>query len=136
MNVSVLRCVIVITLGALLGCSKGTDAMQVEDINPRVGHTLGGQTVRVLGKNFRPNLGYTVYFGSKKAGTVSIMNNETLMVTTPNHDRPEQVDILVRADDGQAFRIKKGFRFEDMRGNVMEQLGSPKKPKGDSKLAY
>jgi hypothetical protein len=32
--------------------------------------------------------------------------------------------VLIRADDGNAFRIPQGFKFEEMGGSVVEGLGS------------
>ena len=46
-------------------------------------------------------------------------------------------DIVVRADDGPAFRIAEGYHYVDQSGNVMEQVGAgPERREGDSNLAY
>ncbi|HEX4353177.1 MAG TPA: IPT/TIG domain-containing protein, partial [Polyangiales bacterium] len=82
-------------------------------------------------------IGYTVYFGTKKSAQVTIVDPETLLATTPAGVKPGTVDVMIRADDGNAFRIPQGFKFEDMGGSVVEGLGTGavnKKEKGN--LAY
>jgi hypothetical protein len=121
----------------LLGCESG-GAMQILDVNPRVGHTQGDQSVRILGRNFRPDIGYTVYFGTKKTSSVTIRDPETLEVVTPSGMSVGPVDIMIRADDGNAFKIAQAFKFENMGGSVVEGLGSGTVPGGQPKgnLAY
>jgi hypothetical protein len=119
------------------GCDSGGE-MVILDINPKVGHTQGEQPVRILGKNFRQDIGYTIYFGTKKTSSVTIRDPETMEVVTPSGMDKGKVDIMIRADDGNAFRIVQAFSFEDMGGNVVEGLGAPgaapKQDKGN--LAY
>ena len=45
---------------------------------------------------------------------------------------------MIRADDGNAFKIAQAFTFEDMGGSVVEGLGTPGSKKGEEKgnLAY
>jgi hypothetical protein len=108
----------------LAGCdSKGGD-VAILDIDPKVGATQGDQYVKILGKNFRQDIGYTVYFGTKKSAQVTIVDPETLLATTPTGAKVGPVDVLIRADDGNAFRIPQGFKFEEMGGSVVEGLGS------------
>jgi hypothetical protein len=121
-----------------LGCKGGTQ-MAILDVDPKVGHTQGDQYVKIVGKNFRQDIGYTVYFGTKKSAQVTIVDPETLLATTPSGVKAGQVDIMIRADDGNAFRIPQGFKFEDMGGSPVDGLGAPggvvgKKEKGN--LAY
>ncbi len=125
-------------LGALLGLGslgcQGSSQMAILDIDPKVGHTQGEQYVKIVGKNFRQDIGYTVYFGTKKSGQVTIVDPETLLATTPTGIKVGTVDVMIRADDGNAFRIPQGFKFEDMGGSVVEGLGSGgvnKKEKGN-----
>jgi hypothetical protein len=110
-------------LGPLAGCKHGGD-VAILDIDPKVGHTQGDQYVKILGKNFRQDIGYTVYFGTKKSAQVTIVDPETLLATTPAGAKVGQVDVLIRGDDGNAFRIPQIFKFEDMGGSVVEGLGS------------
>ena len=120
-------------------CESTGGEMAILDVQPKVGHTAGEQPVRILGANFRNDIGYTVYFGTKKTGSVTIRDPETLDVVTPPGMPVGKVDIMIRADDGSAFRIKEGFAFEDMGGSVIGGMGAPGGPaKGEQKgnLAY
>ena len=118
-------------------CEKGGE-MTVLDIDPKVGHTLGDQPVRIIGANFRQDIGYTVYFGAAKAASVTIQNPETILVTTPNHVAEGKVDVTIRVDDGAAFRIPDGFEFKQMAGSVVGGLGETGETKKEEKgnLAY
>lgn len=114
---------LVVLLCLSSGCDVGGD-MAILDLDPKVGHTQGDQYVKILGKNFRQDIGYTVYFGTKKSKQVTILNPETILVSTPTGMDVGAVDIMIRADDGNAWRIADGFKFEDMGGSVVEALGS------------
>ncbi|MGD8860749.1 MAG: IPT/TIG domain-containing protein [Myxococcales bacterium] len=107
--------------------------MRILDIDPKVGHTQGDQTVRILGQNFRQDIGYTIYFGNKKTQTVTIRNPETIEVTTPSRMPEGTVDIMIRSDDGSAFKIAQAFKFEDMGGSVVEGLGNTGEAKEEAK---
>jgi hypothetical protein len=70
---------------------------------------------------------------------VTIRDPETLDVVTPSGMAVGKVDIMIRADDGSAFRIKDGFAFEDMGGSVIGGMGNTAPgAKGEQKgnLAY
>jgi hypothetical protein len=124
---------VLLAAAGMSGCESGGD-VQILDVAPRVGHTQGDQSVRILGKNFRQDIGYTVYFGKHKTSAVTILNPETLEVVTPSGVDPGQVDIMIRTDDGAAFKIAQVFKFEDMGGSVVEGLGNtPGAPKGEQK---
>lgn len=103
------------------GCETG-GKMAVTGINPAAGHIGGDQAVHITGHHFRTDIGYTVYFGNAKASAVSIRNAETLVVTTPRNEEGT-VDVTVRSDDGNAFRMKQAFKYENMGGSVVEGLG-------------
>lgn len=109
---------------ALSGCeaAEGGDPA-VLNIEPRAGATAGEQPVRITGANFRQDIGYSVYFGATRAPQVTIIDPQTLLVATPQHDAG-RVDVVVAADSGPAFRIRGGFEFTEQGGNVMEQVGS------------
>lgn len=116
-------------------CSK--KEMLVARIDPTAGATQGDQPVRIYGQNFRPEIGYTVYFGGRKAPAVIVLDEQTLLVKTPSQEAPSTVDITVRVDDGHAFRIAKGFRYENMAGSVIGNVGStPAKSPAGNRLAY
>ena len=115
----------------LAACDAGGGEMAILDVDPKVGHTQGDQAVRILGANFRQDIGYTIYFGTKKSQSVTILDPETILVTTPQRVQAGDVDIMIRADDGNAFKIPNGFKFEDMGGDVMGGVGGPAEHKKD-----
>lgn len=118
----------------IAGC-QGDKGMAVTGINPRAGHIGGDQTVEIQGKNFRTDIGYTVYFGNAKAKSVTIRSPDSLVTTTPQNSEGT-VDVTVRADDGNAFLIKKAFTYENMGGSVVEGLGETGERKQKGNLAY
>ena len=128
-----------LSLAALTAaCNEGGE-MVILDVNPKVGPTQGDQPVQIVGQNFRQDIGYTIYFGTKKTSSVTIRDPETMEVTTPQGMPEGKVDIMIRADDGNAFKISQAFTFEDMGGSVVEGLGNtPGAKKGEDKgnLAY
>lgn len=113
----------VASTGFAFGCGEEGGDMAIADVQPRSGATAGEQPVKISGANFRTDIGYTVYFGNKKAGSVTILDPETLLVTTPQREEPGPVDVTIRADNGPAFKIAQAFRYEDMGGSVVEGLG-------------
>lgn len=125
----------VLTALAVSACGGEAGEMQILSIEPRVGALQGEQPVRIGGKNFRTDIGYTIFFGNRQASQVTILDPETLMVMSPSRDETGEVDITIRADDGAAFRIASAFRYEDQGGNVVEQLGGVAKQKKGN-LAY
>lgn len=96
--------------------------MSILNVEPRAGASAGEQRVRITGTSFRQDIGYAVYFGAQRAPQVTIMDDTTLLVSTPQSD-PGQVDIVVTAENGPAFRIHDAFTFSEQGGNVMEQVG-------------
>jgi hypothetical protein len=133
--VTVLVAIPAIGLSAV-ACGGPKGETRILDIDPRVGATVGQQPVKILGENFRTDIGYTVYFGSKRAQSVTILDPETLLVMTPQVDEPKVVDVMVRADDGPAWRIEAGYKFEEMGGSVVEGLGSTSGPTKAIKQRY
>lgn len=124
-------------VGAVFGgsaCDSGGE-MAVTGINPRAGHIGGDQTVEIQGKNFRMDIGYTVYFGKAKAANVTIRSSEAIMVTSPS-GTPGPVDVTVRPDNGAAFVLKQAFTYEDMGGSVVEGIGKPGTSKDKGNLAF
>ena len=97
MRKALLTCGLALALGA---CEGGEEEVAILNVDPQVGHTQGEQQVKIVGKNFRQDIGYTVYFGTQKAGSVTIMNPETLVATTPSRDEAEsQLQRLTRERD-------------------------------------
>ncbi len=131
------RCVnVMCTVLSVSACERG-EAIEVRRLTPPAGHVRGGQTVKVIGRNLRKELGYTVFFGPREADAVTIIDDKTLAVTTPRYMDPGPVDVLITSDGGTAFRIRNGFVFQDAGGNVMKQVGTPQRQdKPGSQLAY
>lgn len=118
---------------AATGCDEGETS--IRQIDPRAGATQGNQSVKIHGKNFRTDIGYTVYFGNQRANKVTILDESTLLVSTPEMSDPGAVDLIIAADDGPAWKVHEGFRYEDMAGSVVEKLGEEEgEAKGE--LAY
>ena len=116
-------------LGA--ACDKH-GSMAILDVTPRVGATQGDQPVNIIGRNFRQDIGYTIYFGTKKTNAVTIRDPETIQVLTPSGMPEGKVDIMIRADNGAAFRIPGVFTFN---APAAAGSGGPKKEEKGN-LAY
>ncbi len=110
-----------LALGAL-GCESEGGPIQILDMEPRQAAMQTQTPVKIHGQNFRTDIGYTVFFGTQASPRVTIVDSETLQVVAPQVDTEGPVDVTVRADDGQAFRIS-SFEYQDVGGNVVEQLG-------------
>jgi len=106
--------VAIASLGTLGGCDEEGGEMAILDVQPRQGSTSGEQPVRILGKNFRQDIGYTVYFGNKKTEQLALRNPETIEVLTPPGMEPGPVDIMIRADNGNAFKITGAYEFKQI----------------------
>ncbi|MEM7449727.1 MAG: IPT/TIG domain-containing protein [Myxococcota bacterium] len=100
-------------------------------MQPRSG-ALQGTTVKIHGANFRRDIGYTVYFSNKPAENVTILDDQTLAMIAPTQNSPGPVDVAIRVDDGSAWHIQNAFRYEDMGGNVIENIGA--RENGESSL--
>ncbi len=122
---------------ALFGgaCNGGDEAVRILRLEPRAGHLTGEQPVNIGGKNFRTDVGYTVYFGTQPASRVMVQSTEQIVAIAPGVSDPGAVDITIRGDDGTAVRIKDGYTYENMGGNVVQQLGDTKQG-GSGNLAY
>lgn len=121
--------------GGVVACGgeEGGD-LEVTNIDPRAGATAGEQAVKVSGNNFRPDISYTVYFGNKRSERSTLLDDHTLLVATPSADEAGAVDVIVAADNGPAFRIVNGFRYEEMGGNIMENVGSSTSGQGTERF--
>jgi len=125
------------SLGAatMMACGEGEGGdLEILNIDPRAGATSGEQPIRIIGNNFRRDISYTVYFGTKASERSTILDDHTLLVATPVVEEPGAVDVIVAADNGPAFRIREGFRYEDMGGNVMENVGSATSGQGQERF--
>ncbi|MBX3275586.1 MAG: IPT/TIG domain-containing protein [Sandaracinaceae bacterium] len=118
-----------------VGCgSSGGGDLEILNINPRAGATSGEQPIRIIGNNFRRDISYTVYFGTKASQRSTLLDDHTLLVATPTANGAGTVDVIVAADNGPAFRIRDGFRYEEMGGNVMENVGSATSGQGQERF--
>ena len=97
----------------VVGCGEEGGDIAILDVEPRTGSLIGDQSVQVKGANFRPDIGYRVYFGNRRATSVTVIDPETLLVVTPEHAEGP-VDITILADNGPAFQISGGFEYVDM----------------------
>ena len=125
--------IITAIMGFIYSCGETRGEMSVRDIDPKVGHTQGEQPVRIIGDNFRQDIGYAVYFGARKAGNVTILNPNTILVSTPGGMDLGPVDVLIRSDDGKTFRLPKAFEFKEMGGSVVGGLGESVEAKKEEK---
>lgn len=131
----VLVLALVLSASCLVACGEGEGGdLQILNIDPRAGATAGEQPIRIIGNNFRRDISYTVYFGNRASQRSTILDDHTLLVATPTVEEPGPVDVIVAADNGPAFRIRQGFRFEDMGGNVMENVGSATSGQGQERF--
>ena len=64
----------------------------------------------------------------------TILDDHTLLVATPTMDEAGTVDVIVAADNGAAFRIVEGFQYEEMGGNIMENVGSSTSGQGTERF--
>lgn len=120
----------------ILGCGEGGGEMQILSIDPPNGATQGEQPVKIGGKNFRTDIGYTVFFGTKRASQVTIIDPETLLVVTPPYDTAGTVDITIRADNGEAFRIHDAFEYQEVAGGIIDRMGEGPAKNDMGSLAY
>lgn len=116
--------VCIVSTGA---CRRQND-MSVQGIDPSVGDVRGEQQTRILGDGFNFDGTYTVYFGTKKATRVAILDDHTLQVRTPAGVGASKVDVTISSDNGTAYRIRGGYEYKDMAGSVVEKLGAVEKP--------
>lgn len=120
---------------ALAACDEGGE-ITILDVEPRNGATQGEQPVKILGANFRTDIGYTVFFGNKPSTRVVIVDPSTLLAFTPSQEEAETVDIHIRADNGEAWVIHDVFEYQQSGVGPVQQLGEgPEKQEGGG-LAY
>jgi len=109
------------------GCGEEGGEMAILDVTPREGSLIGDQAVQVKGVNFRPDIGYRVYFGNRRATSVTVIDPETLLVVTPERQESGPVDITILADNGPAFSVSGGFAYVDQADvdeNAQKQKGN------------
>ena len=112
---------LLLSLGS--GCGETGGDIEILSVDPPNGAMQGEQPVKIGGRNFRTDIGYTVFFGTKRASRVTIQDSETLVVLTPQYQEEGPVDIMIRADNGDAFRIHGGYEYQNVGGGIVQQLG-------------
>jgi len=65
-QLSVIGVCVALTTSILGAGCEDDGTMKIQRISPVAGHLAGDQPVRIEGKNFRSDIGYTSYFGNKK----------------------------------------------------------------------
>lgn len=109
------------------GCGSAGEA-RILDLKPRKGNTSGDQAVKLIGENFRADIGYTVYFGNKRSPSVTILDPQNILVMTPDREQAGDVDVSVRGDDGSAWRLEKAFHYEEAAASPTNpETGGPTK---------
>jgi hypothetical protein len=103
----------ILAAAASIGGCEQSGEMAILDVQPRFGSTNGEQPVRIIGKNFRQDIGYTIYFGNKKSEQLALRDPETIEVMTPTGMAAGPVDIMIRADNGNAFKVVQAYEFRE-----------------------
>jgi hypothetical protein len=114
----------ILVLLVLAGCSE---ELKVREIVPKIGVTSGGEPVEIIGSGFHTGMGISVYLGSKKADNVAINGKNKLTFSTPaSPTGPSTVDVLIRFDNGEEFRMEQAFTYVEpsSAGMDIRQLGS------------
>lgn len=107
-----MRIALLLSIGLLGSSCASEKEPSVQGVEPEKGPIDAEQPVKILGRNFRTDVGYTVYFGNVRSPSVTILNDQTIIAEAPMEQDPKTVDVTVYSDDGAAFRIKRGYRFE------------------------
>jgi hypothetical protein len=129
-----------LALGALLSlglvaCGDGGGEVAILNIDPPNGATQG-RPIKIEGRNFRTDIGYTVFFGTQRSAQVTLIDPETMVVLAPQVEEPGTVDITIRADNGDAFIIHDAFEYQAVAGGIVDRMGEgPEKQQGGG-LAY
>jgi hypothetical protein len=112
------RCLAKASLVALtlLAACDGSGELSIHSLEPHSGRVQGDERVTIEGKNFRTDIGYTVYFGPNRSRKVAVTDPSTLVAFTPRADGPGSVHVVVRGEDGTVLRIVEGFEYQDQSG--------------------
>ncbi len=94
--------------GTLIEAFTYLSPPEVYGVDPMEGFPAGGLPVTIYGANFAP--GAVVLFDALPAGSVVVVDAETITATTPAH-APGAVDVLVRNADGQEGLMTEGFTY-------------------------
>lgn len=92
-------------------------------MDPQTGPMQAETSITIGGANFRSDIGYTVFFGNQRASDIMILDSQTLLVSAPTTDAAGAVDVQIRAENGQAWRLPEAFTYVDGGGNLLEGVG-------------
>lgn len=85
-------------------------APTIVSLSPAYGPLTGGTEVTIKGFNFDPAETYTVRFGGILATGLSVVDQQTIFVTTPNHALG-RVDVVLFAGLVDLARLRNGFQY-------------------------
>ncbi len=104
------------------GIACDSDRFAVSGIEPTVADYRTQSQVKIIGQGFKPEVGYSVYFGKAKAQDVAYMDANTLVARPPTVTEPGTADVTVVSDLGPGFLVRGGFKFVDLSGNPVEHM--------------
>lgn len=113
-------------LALLLSAGQCSNETKIEKLEPPQGTFAGGEEILIKGKNFPTKRGgVSVTFGRRGATGISIENDSTIKVTSPQGEKNTEVDITVLFDDGRGYQLKNAFRYLDAtdQQKVMKNFG-------------
>lgn len=113
-------------LALLLSAGQCSNETKIEKLEPPQGTFAGGEEILIKGKNFPTKRGgVSVTFGRRGATGISIENDSTIKVLSPQGEKNTEVDITVLFDDGRGYQLKNAFRYLDATDNqkVMKNFG-------------
>ena len=84
--------------------------VNIVDVDPPVGHVLGGERVTVRGEGFVA--GSVLLFGNKAALQIQVIDNQTITGLAPDGDAPGPVDVRVSNTEGVGL-LEDGFAYVD-----------------------
>jgi len=84
--------------------------VNIVEVDPPVGHVLGGERVTVRGEGFVP--GSVLLFGQKAALQVQVIDNQTITGLAPDGDAVGPVDVRVSNSEGVGV-LEDGFAYVD-----------------------
>ncbi len=91
-------------------------------LEPTVADFRTQSQVQVIGQGFKPEGGYSVYFGKAKAQEVTFVDANTLVTRPPTVTEPGTADVTVVSDLGPGFLVRGGFEFVDLSGSPVEHM--------------
>lgn len=112
-------------LSTLIACGPGEPdgPIEISTMDPQTGPMQAETAITIGGANFRSDIGYTVFFGNQRASDIMILDSQTLLVSAPTTESAGAVDVQIRAENGQAWRLPEAFTYVDGGGNLLGGVG-------------